>query len=129
MGRKTKLTNEIQEQICKYVRLGIPLKFAAEACGIGERTIYYWIERGKKSTRGKYLQFLQSIKKAEAESIIKDVAILEKSAHEGSWQAAAWKLERRYPEFFGKKEKMEHSGEIKTKIKFEDFKKLFEDED
>ena len=39
---------------------------------------------------------------------------IDKAAADGKWQAAAWKLERRYPAQYGKQEKrlLEHSGEI-----------------
>ncbi len=42
--------------------------------------------------------------------------IIDKAAADGKWQAAAWKLERRYPSQYGRQEKrlLEHSGEIKA---------------
>jgi len=127
MGRKTKLTPELQEQICKYISIGVPNKVAAQACGIDERTFYRWIEKGNAQERGIYRQFCQAVKKAESESIARDVAIIGKAAHEGKWQASAWKLERRHPELFGVKTetKLKHSGKIDIGL----FKKYLEEEE
>lgn len=118
MGRKTKLTKEIQEKICKYIEIGVPFKYAALACGISERTLYNWLERGEKEGKGKYFQFLQAVKEAEARSVVRDIAILEKAAQEGKWQAVAWRLERRHPEDFGRRDelRLEHSGKIDINI-------------
>ena len=127
MARKTKLTKEVQEQICKYIEIGVPIKFAAEACGISERTFYNWMERGEKENKGCFFQFFQSVKKALAKSVARDIAIIEKAAQEGKWQASAWRLERRHPEFFGVKEHhhLEHSGKIDIEL----FKKYLQTND
>lgn len=113
-GRHSKLTKELIEKICKYIEIGVPFKYAALACGISERTFYNWLERGEREKQGIYFQFLQSIKEAEAKSVVRDIAIIEKAAQEGKWQAVAWRLERRHPEFFARHEEMhiEHSGRI-----------------
>jgi len=118
MARKTKLSPEIQEQICKHISIGVPFKYAALACGISERTLYNWLERGEKEKKGKYFQFLQAVKEAEARSIVRDIAILEKAAQEGKWQAVAWRLERRHPQDFGRKDefRLEHSGKIDISV-------------
>jgi len=110
-GRKTKLTKSVREQICKYIELGVPYKYAAIAVGITERTLYYWLSKGEEKNKGIYFQFFQDVKKAEAKNISRDLAIIEKAAQDGSWQAAAWKLERRHPDEFGKKldARLEHS--------------------
>jgi hypothetical protein len=46
----------------------------------------------------------------------RNLEIIDKAAADGKWQAAAWKLERRYPTQYGRQEKrlLEHSGEITT---------------
>lgn len=104
MPRKTKLTPELQEEICKYIEIGVPNKQAALACGISETTFYNWIKRGENTNSGKYFKFLESVKKAQAKNVLRNVAIIEKAAQEKNWQAAAWILERKYPEDWGRKE-------------------------
>ena len=111
---KTACTPELIAAICKHLRIGAYRKDAIKAAGVAETTFYYWIERGGKERRhidsGKkprkresaYLKALQSIEKAEAESSLGDLAMITRAAQDGAWQAAAWKLERRNPEQWGR---------------------------
>lgn len=94
MGRRTKLTPETHERIIQAVRAGLTHERAAAAAGIDERTFYNWMKRGESSTRGIFFQFFQDIKKAEAEGELALVARIQRAASEGTWQAAAWLLER-----------------------------------
>jgi hypothetical protein len=60
-------------------------------------------------------QFRTAMK--EDKSVLQhNLEIIDKAAADGKWQAAAWKLERRYPTQYGRQEKrlLEHSGEIKA---------------
>ncbi len=111
---KTACTPELIAAICKHLRIGAYRKDAIKAAGVAETTFYYWIERGGKERRhidsGKkprkresaYLHALQSIEKAEAESSLGDLAMITRAAQDGAWQAAAWTLERRLPEQWGR---------------------------
>ena len=71
-GRRTLLTPELQNNICAYVRAGAYDYAAAEACGIGRRTFFEWLERGERqSKRGRvlaYVQFAVAIRRAQAEA-------------------------------------------------------------
>ena len=41
------------------------------------------------------------------------LAKIEQAANQGHWQAAAWKLERRYPQEYGRTvQNVEHSGTV-----------------
>jgi hypothetical protein len=46
------------------------------------------------------------------------VALIQKAAQEGTWQASAWYLERCHPHEFGKQEshKLEHSGGVEVNV-------------
>src|SRR5262245_21732352 len=102
MGRnKLPLTPEIQKAIVDAIADGCTRHDAAEASGISERTLYYWLAQGRKATRGVYRQFLAAVKKAEAEAVNRNVRIITKAA-ETAWQAAAWWLERRRSRDFGR---------------------------
>jgi hypothetical protein len=56
--------------------------------------------RGKKERRGKFRDFWDAIKKAEAEAVFDRVQCIKAASDKGTWQAAAWWLERRYPDEF-----------------------------
>lgn len=65
--RPSKLTPEITKRIAAHVREGLPYASAAALEGISERSFHGWMTKGRESTSGKYLQFLQSIEQADAE--------------------------------------------------------------
>lgn len=50
-GRPSKLTPEIREKLCEYVRLGMFQKDAARACGVSESTLHAWKQRGARAAR------------------------------------------------------------------------------
>ena len=51
------------------------------------------------------------MKKAEKEAIARNVALIQRAAQEGNWQAAAWWLERKYFEDWGRKDKLDLSAD------------------
>ena len=59
-----------------------------------------------------YFQFWRVIKKAEAEAEAAAVLHIKQAAQDGTWQAAAWYLERKHKDRWGKSEKVEHAGVV-----------------
>lgn len=51
-GRSTKLTPELQSEICKLIAAGNYPEVAAEANGIDRATFYRWMAKGKKKMQG-----------------------------------------------------------------------------
>ncbi len=109
MGRKTKLTPEVQKRICEIIRAGNFAATAASVVGIDESTFYRWMSEGEKATRGQYREFRNAVKKASAEAEQKNVKYIQSAAPK-NWQAAAWWLERRNPDTWGRKDRHEHTG-------------------
>lgn len=69
MARKTILTPELAEIICKAIRQGAYDYVAAEAAGIGQRTFYDWLERGAQPDADPlFAQFSQSVEQARADA-------------------------------------------------------------
>lgn len=93
-GRKTKYTPETVEKLVTAVKLGATYDLACGYAGISEDTFYRWMNTKP--------EFSDTIKGAEGAGAIIWLGKIEKAASEGNWQAAAWKLERRYPEKFGR---------------------------
>lgn len=110
VGRQTKLTPERQEKILTAIRAGNFACVAARSAGIEERTFYRWLERGEQETTGIYCQFRQAVKDAEAHAEIRGVARIAK-ASETQWQAAAWHLERKHYQRWGRKDTMRIGGD------------------
>ena len=99
-GRPTALTPEVQARVCEAIAAGNTRHDAAEYAGVGTSTLNHWLTRGKKSGRGRFRQFLEAVKKAEADAVVRNVAVIQGAANK-TWQAAAWWLERKYPADWG----------------------------
>jgi hypothetical protein len=109
-GRQTKLTPELQDRILAALRAGNYQETAAVYGGISRDTFYYWLERGRDEPESIYSDFSDAVEKAKADAEVRDVALIDKAAHDGSWQAAAWKLERKFPNKWGRVNRTEISG-------------------
>jgi transposase len=103
-GRRVKLTDEIIERFITAIKLGCPKKDACGAAGIGESTLYKWMAWADtdRDDAQRYTEFRERIKMAEGVATQTWLAVIERAAHDGSWQAAAWKLERRRGMFIPK---------------------------
>jgi len=133
-GRPTKLTPELQKELCKLISLGNYIETAAAFCGINKTTVYDWMKRGarakEKIEKGQevpeselpFIDFSNAIQKALATSEIRDVQIISKAA-QTNWQAAAWRLERKFPDRWGRRDRVE----TEHKITIEDFSKALDE--
>lgn len=101
VGRRTKYTPETVAKLTQAIRLGMTHLLACQYAGISHDTFYTWMN--------KHPEFSDAIKEAEGEGAVELLAIIKKQAREGTWQAAAWILERRHPEAYGR-QRVEHTG-------------------
>lgn len=133
MPRPTKLTPQVQKRLVSAIRAGNSIEASAASAGIDERTFYNWMKQGQSEDGPDeiYIQFFQDIKKAQAYAEMKSLATVRKAGsgyqtktvktttkQDGSvetvvtvgkeinWQAAAWYLERKYPERWGNTQKV-----------------------
>jgi hypothetical protein len=79
------------------------LKTAAVAAGISEPTLHRWLVRGEsgRPADALYRELRERVQRARAQGEAALVARIAAAA-EDSWQAAAWLLEREYPERWAK---------------------------
>jgi hypothetical protein len=101
VGRRSKLTPETQKKITDALQLGATYEHACNYAGISYQTFNEW-------TKAKP-EFLEVVKEAEGKATVGWLARIEQAAKDGAWQAAAWKLERRYPQDYGR-QIHEHQG-------------------
>lgn len=106
-GRRTKLTPEMQANIVKLIKAGNYVETACNAVGISDVTYYNWLNRGDDGEEP-YLSFFKAIKKAEAMGETISIGIITKASLE-NWQAAAWRLERRNFQKWGRKAQVDVS--------------------
>jgi transposase len=90
-----KLNAETKARLVEGIKLGLSNKLAAQYAGVSESTFYAWRQRGQAG-EPEYLELLESIKRAEAQSAAQCLAVIKKAAHDGNWTSAAWLLERRH---------------------------------
>lgn len=102
-NRSHKRTPEVAKKLLDAIRVGSTFRLACSYAGIDHATFYRWLE--KDAT------LATAVKEAEGAAVVGWLAKIEKAASEGNWQAAAWKLERRYPEDFGRRERIEQTVE------------------
>jgi transposase len=123
-GRPTLLTAERQQTILDLIAAGNYIDTATKAAGISHQTLYNWIARGTTERERlqvnpdaepdpkeqKYLEFLEESEKAFAIAEARNMAIIQRAAHDGTWQAAAWILERTRGKRYQRVDKSEISG-------------------
>lgn len=142
---KAELDPTILEKVVTVLKLGAGRTVAAEQAGISDETLRQYIRIGAAAWRKREDALLEGRvadlsarevlfadfydRTRAAESHVKTYALgLIQKAGSGDWKAAAWLLERLYPETFGRRVdvKAEHSGTIRGAPA--DLSKLSDDE-
>lgn len=123
-GRPSLLTPQLQERLIDALKTGCYVEDAASYVGISRATVFAWMDRGLKERNRlqafpdaepdeketPYLNFLDAVETARAAAQLRAVAQIQKAAADGTWQAAAWYLERSAPKKWGRKEHTEITG-------------------
>ncbi len=109
-GRPTLLNPTRQAALLKAIEQGMPLKQAAAIAGMSYDTLNNWQNRGEnESAPPEFRQFCQLLRHSQAVAMQVHVSSICDAAKR-DWRAAAWMLERRYPEDFARPQQFEHSG-------------------
>lgn len=97
-GGKERLTQEGITTALGLCRAGLPDCQIAAVLGVTKETFSRWINHPKTDNQR---QLCQQLKKADAE---REAALVTRimRASDDTWQAAAWLLERRYPDRYAK---------------------------
>jgi hypothetical protein len=127
MGRPLELDDATGGAIVASMREGNYLETAAALAGVTKWTVRNWIRRGAKEAKRRragealdaegalFADFFTSVEKARAEAEADDLAAIRS---DGSWQARAWRLERRHPARWGR-QTVEHQGTVTLNVKFD----------
>lgn len=117
MARPTKLTPEVHQRIVQALTLGATYELAAAYGGVSYNTFNEWMKAGVDAQSGRFRELYEAVKAAEGKAAVQWLAKIEAAANDGHWQAAAWKLERRYPADYGRTVvDNRHSGAIGTYV-------------
>lgn len=121
----TKLTPETRERILEALSSGVPPEVAAAYAGVVRSTFNDWLSKGRAVIanangdladvlkRDEYAQFAMEVEEALARFVVGNMAEITtagRARSEGEWQALGWQLERRFPQWFGRKTRHEVSG-------------------
>lgn len=124
-GRPTKFSRELADKVLGFIRAGAYMETAAAAAGISKDTLYAWLRDGARGKNPDLAAFSDAVEKAAAEAELRDLLTIGKAAQGGEvlrdvtitrpdgttqrdrqlappqWQAAAWRLERKFPDRYG----------------------------
>jgi hypothetical protein len=99
------ISPELIEEICNYIAAGYSYAQSAKLAGIAESTFFRWKNLGQFGDADPaYQLFFIEVQEAsefsegEALQLVRSAAIRERN-----WKAAAWFLERRFPEKYEKR--------------------------
>jgi hypothetical protein len=115
MGRPTVFTPENRKAIIDALEGGCYIEDAVAFAGISRATYYSWMDLGvaerdrlladntatPNPALADYLDFSDTVERARAKAVVRNVGIIQKAALT-TWQAAAWWLERTRPKQFGR---------------------------
>lgn len=99
MMARPKCTKEAIEAAVKLKQAGVNNKDIAAAIGVSESRFSKWVNHPQSDNQR---QLGQALKKVEAEYKAALLSIIAKNAKNRDWKAAAWLLERKYPQEYGK---------------------------
>ena len=100
---KAKLKANMIDEAVKLISNGATNKDVCAYLGIHEATFYRWLQRPVTDNQRK---LCESLKKADVQRKLWHIQQIQKAAENGSWQASAWYLERKYPQEWAKAERI-----------------------
>lgn len=111
-GPPTALTEEVSRKVCDAIRGGNYLETAAAYAGISRTSLHEYLKRGRrKDAEEPFASFVAAVDEAMGEAETSFVVRVASAARDPRhWTAAAWWLERRFPERWGRRDRVEHTG-------------------
>lgn len=114
-------TPAVADELIQYIRDGMFIREAAAMIGVRYQTVYTWLRQGRKDIDDEldtvfahlYVGVQMALAEAKHDSV---TAIRRAGQNPQFWMAHAWYLERRYPQEFGKQDRLQlqHGGTIGT---------------
>ena len=127
IGRPTKFTKETIDKLLVAIRKGAPYKMACNYAGISYEIFRQWIIKAKAGKDKDYVAFFATLKEAEGHTALIWLDKIDKAMNEGVWQAAAWKLERRYFHWFSSRAADIEFDKRLTKLERKNSKNIYGD--
>ena len=90
------------DRLIEGIKLGMYLDLACDYARIGYSTLRTYMVRGQQTPYGQYHDLYRRVREAEAHAAASWLAQIDLAIDKGTWQAAAWKLERRHPQHYAR---------------------------
>lgn len=104
-GRYTKLTPAVQLSICASIKAGLGDGDSAIRAGVAPSTLCEWKARGEHGEEP-FKAFLEAVTEAEVQFKEHHIQLIARHAKK-TWNASAWLLERKFPQEFGQRQRVE----------------------
>lgn len=118
IGAPTKITPELVETIIYDVERGAYYQQAAAAAGIHVSTLKGWREQGEEDLDAgrdtPFAALVEGLTRASAQAELTMVQRIRAQAGE-DWRAAAWWLERKAPERWARRDKLDVTADVLSK--------------
>ena len=114
------MTPEVHETIIDSVKAGMTYRLACVRVDIDESTLYRWLTAGETQVRGQFCEFRKDFMRAIADSaevLLNQIRVKAPT----DWRAAAFMLERRFPDDYGRRTEVtgKDGGPVKVDTKTE----------
>ena len=97
-GRPSKLTDELENNLCRHLSVGVSIADAAVVVGTSPSTVHGWLTEGRRSDgRARLRELAAAVDEARSESTLFALSAIQQAMRAGKWRAAAYFLERRFP--------------------------------
>lgn len=97
-GAKGKFEDARLQVLYNALSQGMTIKSACALAGIHQSTYFEWVTNKP--------EFTELVKRAESEMKERALKVINQAAQNGQWQAAAWLLERREPNEYGRQDRV-----------------------
>ena len=107
-----KITQEVVDKLCLWIRKGNYIKTACEAVGISRETFYRWARNAERGEEP-YKSFMTELKRNESLGHVEDIC----SIHDDkSWVAKMTLRSRRHPELWQEVSRVQHEHELAPEL-------------
>jgi hypothetical protein len=99
-GQPTKCTPEAKKMMLYAISKGAPYQLACDYAGVHITTFLNWKAKAEEEKIPSYVEFFKELKQTQGATAIHWLEKIDEAMEDGTWTAAAWKLERRQGRYF-----------------------------
>jgi len=119
----------VWQRLNQAISVGAYIEDACIFAGISSRQYRRWRELAEQGIEPYATRWVE-INKSEANAVVRNLFNIQNASNNGTWQASAWLLERKYPDKYGRKETVNiiDNDKYDVELHWSDGKKFIEGE-